>query len=165
MRLDPGRRAIRVTAEGFRPSTLELMVTAGQEIERRVTLEAAGEDTARLRISPNVRDAITRIDGRVIGEGAIEHDLDPGRHDVVITAEDHITLRRQLDLLPGESVLLEANLQAEPEGSFVGTPAFWILSGVVVAGATAAILAVLLRGTDDPYGGTANVVLMGLSSP
>ena len=91
--LDPGRRVIEVTLDGYRPHREERVLTPGSSATAEVTL-AVIDDAGRLRIEPSVLSARVEIDGRYAGTGVVERPARLGMHRVVITAEGYLPLER-----------------------------------------------------------------------
>jgi hypothetical protein len=108
--LDPGRRVIEVTLDGYRPHREERTLEAGATVSAEVTL-AVIDDAGRLRIEPSVPDARVTIDGVHAGTGVVERPARLGMHRVVITAEGYLPLERMVRVGGTGLVRVDATLQ------------------------------------------------------
>jgi len=156
-RLDPGRQhVLRVSAEGYEGRRISFPTTAGAEIAESVTLQAL---PAHLVVT-SVADALIRVDGEHAGTGGATLELNPGTHELEVTAERYLPLRRTLELAAGQELLFDAPLEQEPESLFE-SPILWTIVGVVVVGSAVGVgLGVGLGGFgQEGYGGSENVTL------
>lgn len=162
--LDPGTHSARVEAEGYEPQTLEIAVLDGEVTRRAVTLVRRPRPTgpARLRITASVATATIHLDGEVVGQGTWLGEVEPGRHRVEVRDEGFVPFRRTLEAEAGEQLEVQAALSRREEEGLLDSSLFWIVAGAVVVAAGVGLGVALASGTEDPYGGTTGVVLLGL---
>ena len=170
--IDPGEHTLAVRAPGRREATSRVSVLPGARVEQRVELAVSTEVTAvprgpaRLTITSNVSGATILLDGDEVGSGTASEEVEPGRHTIEVTADGHRSFRRVVNVRRGAALEVQATLErigGDEGGGVFSSPVFWIVSGLVVAGAaTGAILAVTMSGESDPARGSTGVVLMGL---
>jgi hypothetical protein len=147
--VDPGRRVIEVSRDGYRPERRELVLAAGASESLTVTL-AVIDDAGRLRVEPSVATARVTIDGVLAGTGVVERPARMGEHRVVITAEGYLPLERTVRVGGTGLVRVDAVLQ-RPRAN----PWPWL--GPTIGGVAAVGLAVggyflwqAVRPTADP---------------
>jgi hypothetical protein len=152
--VDPGRHVIVARADGYAPETRAVDVPRGGTavvVMRMVQTASA----AHLRVESNVREALIRIDGHDVGFGNADENLREGHHVIEVRAARHATFRREYDAFAGTSTTMHAVL--EDQRTVFERPLFWVITGVVLAGA-AATTVILLSGVDPPYRGSWGVV-------
>jgi hypothetical protein len=108
--LDPGRHAVELSRDGFRPQRREIVLAPGANESLSVTL-AVIDDAGRLRIEPTVPSARVSIDGVFAGTGIVERPARMGTHRVVITAEGYLSLERTVRVGGTGLVRVDATLQ------------------------------------------------------
>jgi hypothetical protein len=108
--LDPGRRVIEVSLDGFRPHREERTLAPGASDTAAVTL-AVIDDAGRLRVEPSVPSARVTIDDVFAGTGIVERPARMGTHRVVITAEGFLPLERTVRVGGTGLVRVDATLQ------------------------------------------------------
>lgn len=108
--LDPGRRVVQLSLDGYRPERRELELVAGARETLTIAL-ALIDDAARLRIEPSVPSARVSIDGAFVGTGAIDRPATMGVHRVTITADGFVTLERTVRVGGTGVVRVDAVLQ------------------------------------------------------
>jgi len=162
--VDPGRRAVLVSAPGHLPRRLVVSVLPGGRVRRAVALDPAPVAPARLRVRSNVDDALIRLDDADVGLGRVDLELAPGPYRVAVRADGYHDYEEALSLDPGERVELTAGLRRR--GRLIDEPWFWVVTGVVVAGATAGVTAAVLASDDGnrgpPNDGTTGIVIQAL---
>lgn len=162
MALDPGEHRVTVTADGYEAAVLELSVLPGGREQRRVVL-ARDVRPATLTITSDVSDAVIRVDDETVGTGEARVAVAPGRHRIHVRASDRAPFERVVEVGAGANLHVNAGLGGETGGIF-SSPWFWVVTGVVVTGATIGLV-VALSSPDDPlagYDGTTGVVIRGL---
>jgi hypothetical protein len=108
--LDPGTHVIDARREGHRPFRRELTLSEGEARTIAVQLvEIDGE--ARLHVEPSVTTARVAIDGRFAGTGVVDVAVRAGNHQLDITAEGFIPLRRAVRVGGTGVVRVDAVLQ------------------------------------------------------
>lgn len=157
--LDPGTHAFLVQRDGHLPARFTLELAPGASASRAITLAARPPEPARLEVSTQVVGARIEVDGDVVGTDEIELELLPGAHVVRVAATGWEPFERTLRIDAGTRQRVDAQL-SRPGGcqSVECEPAFWIVGGVLLAGAAAAAIALpfTLATEAPPYGGTAN---------
>jgi hypothetical protein len=152
--LDPGSHRLRVAREGWQNEEQEVSLSPGEERTVSITLERA---RTRLHVETSTAGANIMVDGRRLGPGPIDTDVDPGEHVVEVSAAGHRTVRREVELSPGEVVRWQADLV--PAGDqIIESPWLWIAIGVVLAGAGLGIGFGVGSRTEDPIVGDLGIV-------
>lgn len=132
--LDPGRHTLRVQHEGYRQLFEDRDLDPGERVEVSVELRRL---PARLVVSSNVPRADVWVDGRAIGRVPYDAEIDPGRHRVEVRAEGYVTHRATLNLSPGGTSRVQADLDLQPV-PLTARWWFWTGIGIVVVGAAVA---------------------------
>ena len=154
--IDPGSHRVRAEARGYTPSDRDL------EMERagRATVDfvlAAIPTLGTLVVESATSGALVALDGSERGPTPFRMDLEPGTHQLAVTAPGHRTMERAVEISIGDLMQVQADLA--PEESWVESPVLWIVLGVVVAGAVAGTtLGFALSGTEPPLQGDLGLV-------
>lgn len=156
LELDPGTHRLELSAQGYAPQTRELSVTV-RDVE--VSLRPV---PATLSVRSSVDDATIAIDGEVAGAGAVELEVSPGRHELVVTAEAHDRYERWLTLSAGQRLDVVASLSRSEAGDLLADPWFWGIGSAVVLIAAGLTIGLALGLPSGPEydGGTLDDVLM-----
>lgn len=86
----------------------------------RAELDALRTQVVSLRLTVTPANATLLVDGRPMGEQRDEAlQLDPGRHVIEVSAEGYRTSRREVELRPGSTVVLEVTLESLGLGRIV----------------------------------------------
>jgi outer membrane protein OmpA-like peptidoglycan-associated protein len=118
----PGSYTLHVSAEGFEESEVALSVPGGDGFEQRLRIDALGDRDGHVVVH------VTDIEGksinaavRVLGEdaaasrassdGVVERSLQPGAHELVVSAEGYKTIRRMVTLREGSESLVDIILK------------------------------------------------------
>jgi hypothetical protein len=163
--LDPGTHAFLIQREGHLPARFTLDLAPGASTSRAVTLAARPAEPARLEVSTQVVGARIEVDGDVIGTDEIELELLPGAHVVRVVANGWEPFERTLRIEAGTRQRVVAQLSRPGACQSVECePAFWIVTGLVVAGGAAAAIALpfVLASEGPAYGGTAGFTVDAL---
>jgi outer membrane receptor for ferrienterochelin and colicins len=161
LELDPGRHRVRVSRPGFRDADEEVRLEPGEQRTVEITLVRA---RTRLHVEASTAGAIVVVDGRRLGPGPIDTEVEPGEHVVEVSAPGHRPMRREFDLSPGEATRWNAELTPEG-GSIVESPWLWIAIGVALVGAGLGIGFGVGSGTEEPYVGDLGLVTGVLRGP
>jgi hypothetical protein len=156
--LDPGRHAFVIEREGHLPARFQLELQPGQRVSRAVSLAERPAEPARLEVSTQVMGARIEIDGEVVGTDEVELELLPGPHIVRVAAAGWEPFERALRVEAGTRARIDAQLSRPGACQSVECePAFWIVGGLVLAGAAAAAISLpfALASEQPPHGGTA----------
>lgn len=164
--LDPGEHSIAVAAPGYITDRLVVSLLPGATVDQRITLEQEPVPMSVLAIVTDVAEARIHVDGRTIGNGSAEVELEPGSHRVRVFAEGYDAFVRDIEVEPGERLRVTATMQRVESSGLLSEPLFWIITGVVVTG-SAITIGVLATSSDplEDYRGTTGVVLQGLRFP
>ena len=116
---------------------------------------------AALRVTVNVPEAVVTVDGEALepDPDGVYRGLEPGRHLLVVSAEEHEEVAREVELERGVTTELAVGLSRVAEAVAVERPWHsrwwvWTLVGVALAGAGAATAAVLLTAEPDRITGS-----------
>lgn len=95
-------------------------------------------EPGRLVVRADVDGAEVSLDGVVVGtiEGTspVRRDLvPPGPHEVVVSARGRTPYRRAIDIEPGTTFALEAQLEALPQAGFEVPWPTWVFGGLAIA--------------------------------
>lgn len=132
LRVDLGKRILRVEAPGYKPFLQELSVPGNTEMEVEVTLKPAEEKSQLSVVTTGGQDTI-RIDGRFVGEGRFTGSLAPGAHRLTVTALGKNPFETDLVLAPGQTRTLQVTLEDAKKKPLWP----WLAGGaIVVAGAS-----------------------------
>jgi hypothetical protein len=102
--VEVGEHAIIARAAAGESSERKVVVSASSraEVELAIVLRPA-----QLRVLPLDASAVIQIDGRPVGSGRFEGELAPGNHVVVVEKQGFESKLTQLNLEPGERVVLD----------------------------------------------------------
>jgi hypothetical protein len=128
--LDPGRRVIELSLDGFRSERRELQLTAGARETLSIELSLI-DDAARLRVEPSVASARVTIDGAFVGAGLVERRATMGVHRVTVSAEGYVPLERTVRVGGTGVVRVDAVLQRPRSNSWL-----WLGPTIGVVAAT-----------------------------
>lgn len=138
LRVDMGRRRLRLEKAGFVPHEAELELTGGKSVELTVRLQPERhEGTLRIVSDPT---AVIRIDGRVVGTAQWTGTLPSGTHTVHVTGNGKQPYQTEVVIKDSDTSSLHVNLideQAQPGLKAASSSAalWWIVGGVALAGA------------------------------
>lgn len=163
--LDPGPHAASVAMQGYETQHVEIAI-GNDAIE--VALRARA---ARVHVEPSLTSASVSIDGTPRGIGVVDVELEPGSHVLEVTAHGHEPLTRQVDVMPGDSLTIAADLVALPVVVASGPDLPLIIGlgvggAVLIAGIATALGVIYGTTTEAPSGGsTDTVIAVPLTSP
>lgn len=163
--LDPGTHAFIVQREGYLPSRFTLDLSPGGSASRAVSLSERPTQPARLAVTATIDGARIEVDGDVVGTDDVELEVLPGPHVVRVRAEGYVPFETSVSLGPGSTQRIDAVLSREGGCRSVECePAFWIVTGILVAGGAATAIALpFALATEGPaYGGSANFTVDAL---
>ncbi len=90
----------------------ELVATAAATL--RTKLEALARGPARLSIASEPKGATVSIDGEIVGTTPLDRELIPGKHLVRLTAENYVSVEREITLVEGVAENLRITLEKVP---------------------------------------------------
>jgi hypothetical protein len=136
--LAPGRKLVRVEAEGFSPEVVEAVVVEG----RLVAVEVNLEEIPALVSVDAPEGADIALDGRIVGTAPLHAPLEvsSGRHLLVVLQRGSYGHARELNLARGEVKTVKVALESTVQRHL----AWWFVGGggaLVAAGAVAGLLA------------------------
>ncbi len=119
VRLSAGPHLISLSAPGYEPRHLSLLLAAGASEVVRVEMVPLQSPLARLDVSCNVPDVEIRERDELLGKTPLGSALvlGAGHHELVLTRPGYLPVRRSVDLSAGGAARLNANLQLGSEPS------------------------------------------------
>jgi hypothetical protein len=156
LELDPGAHTLTVAGRGYITSTVNVSIGQAERQSRAVTL-APVTSTGAITVQVSPATAVVRIDGRAVGVGSYSGEIAPGSHVVEVTADGYDPTRRQVLIARGDNMVVHASLSHH--SSILTSPALWgTVGAVVVVGAVAAILGVVLTPPTYERGNTGTII-------
>jgi len=158
--LDMGARRVRVTKPGFAEYSETLQVQGASELP--ITIKLAKE-THEGRISVSAGgDNMVYLDGKLVGQGHWEGPVPSGTHTLKVTAQGMKPYQTEIVLNDKETRTLGVTL--EPEAKSQGSGAlWWVIGGVLVAGAAGSTVYLVTRNKDSS--GTTTPPVLGTIQP
>jgi len=141
-----GEHHIRVSAPGYRPVSRTVKALANQTVSFEVPL---AELPAALVVRAEVVGRVA-IDGVDRGPTGAELAVPAGRHRVTVTHRGHYAWERDLELVRGDRVTVEATLPTTTQR----TLSAYVMGGAgvaLLAGVTTTIFAVAAQGNAEDY--------------
>ena len=153
--LDMGPRRIRVTKPGFSEHSDTLQVQGASDLPVAVKLVKESHE-GRIAISAGA-DNMLYLDGKLVGQGHWESAIPSGAHTLRVTALGMKPYQTEIFLSDKETRTLGVTL--DPEAKKDGGHAlWWVIGGVLVAGAAGSTVYFVTR-NKDAAGGTTPPVL------
>ena len=149
--LNPGRHVFRLTGPGVQPLELVRDVAPGSTVTYDLVPEPIDVVT-RLAVTASVAEAEVSVDGLLVGNGRYDARINPGRHAVEVRAREWLPYSASLDIAPGASVRVHAQLR--PDVPLTRRWWFWTGVGALAVGAVTAIVFAVASGTEAPDCGT-----------
>ena len=156
LRTRTGTATVEIVAEGYTSFKKDIDLVSGAPIKIDALL-APRKTEPLLVVRSRPSSADIAIDGRAIGRAPLELHLTAGSHTLVAAAEGREKQKIAMILALGDRRELDIELPKTP--SITSRWWFWTGLGVVVAGATATVLAFTIERspTASSFGGTAPV--------
>jgi hypothetical protein len=153
--LDMGSRRIRVTKPGFSEYFDTLQVQGASDLAVVVKLLRETHE-GRIAITAGA-DNMLYLDGKLVGQGQWESTVPSGTHSLRVTARGMKPYQNEIVLNDKETRTLGVTLEPEArkEGSYA---LWWVIGGVLVAGAASSTVYLVTR-NQDSGGGTTQPVL------
>lgn len=160
----PRSHSLRVVRDGRELASRTFEVDPGGVRAVRVELPAPAAATPppAATVVVEVRGLepgdVTEIDGDAVRPGE-PVELDPGPHEVVVRRGDRAVHRSHFELDAGAERRIALEIADPADGSGAGgggvlrSPAFWIVTGVLLAAGGVGLGVGLSRGGDDPFVG------------
>lgn len=152
LRVDMGKRQLRVEKAGFVPYATELELAGGKSVELKVALAAeVHEGTLRVVADPS---AVISVDGHVVGTATWSGTLPSGAHAVHVSATGKQPYHTEVVIKDGDTSALHIALQDEQKNLLLrdrgsSNTLWWVVGGVALAGAGVGTY-FLLRPDDEP---------------
>jgi PEGA domain-containing protein len=152
LRVDMGKRQLRVEKAGFVPYATELDLAGGKSIELKVALAAeVHEGMLRIVADPS---AVLSVDGHVMGTATWSGTLASGAHTVHVSATGKQPYHTEVVIKDGDTSTLHIALQDEQKNVLLrdqgsNNTIWWVVGGVALAGAGVGTY-FLLRPEDEP---------------
>lgn len=110
----PGEHVVEVKAEGYLPREERITVNAGSAAVLKLDLQpvASKEQTGVVKVVSPVPEALVFIDGESVGSVPQERELPPGEHFVVVQKPGYKKFEQKLNLQPGQTMTVTAELAA-----------------------------------------------------
>jgi hypothetical protein len=102
-RVNAGKHIVGLSAPGYEPRRLAVMVAGQSREEVTVTLVPLTEALAHLELSSNVPDVTVSLDGQPIGRTPLPTAIafKPGQHELEWSRDGYVPVRRTVTLQPG----------------------------------------------------------------
>jgi hypothetical protein len=155
LRLDMGKRQLRLQKAGFQTYTTELELAGGKSVEVKVTL-APEVHEGTLRIVSDA-SAVISVDGHVVGTASWTGKLASGTHHVSVSAKGKLPYDADVQVNDHDTSALNVNMQDEPTNVLLrqqdssSGALWWVVGGVALAGAGVGAY-FLLRPDSEPVG-------------
>jgi hypothetical protein len=153
--LDMGSRRIRVTKPAFSEYSETVQVQGASELPISVKLVKETHE-GRIAVSAG-GDNMLYLDGKMMGQGHWEGTVPSGTHTLRVTAQGMKPYQTEIVLNDKENRTLGVTLEPEAKQGG-GTAIWWVIGGVLVAGAAGSTVYLVTR-NKDTGGGTAPPVL------
>jgi hypothetical protein len=153
--LDMGSRRIRVTKPGFSAYTDTLQVQGASELPVVVKLVKETHE-GRIAVSAGA-DNMLYLDGKLVGQGQWESTVASGPHTLRVTGLGMKPYQIEIVLNDKETRTLGVTL--EPDAKKEGSHAlWWVIGGVLVAGAAGSTVYFVTRNQDSAGGTTPPII-------
>lgn len=139
--VDEGEHVVVAEKKGYETATEKVTAQGGQPIRVAIILKAT--QIARVRVTTERAEDTIAIDDRPRGLSPLEAELAPGEHQVVIARPNGPSKKVTFILKEGETRELRLSLPAEKGLS----PWWFVIGGVVVAGAATTAIVIATRPT------------------
>jgi hypothetical protein len=158
IKVDLGKRWIRVSKEGFEERTIDYEFTGGSTTTLNIGMVAKPRDGALEIIS--LADATIRIDGNIVGTERWKGKLLAGSHTLRVSARGKRSSERDIVIEAGQPLrTLYVSLDAVESS----VPAWvWVGAGVAAAGGLAAGGYFLFKPSDRPFEPTTGTLTPGV---
>ena len=153
LRLDMGRRQLRVEKAGFVTQESDLELSGGKSAELKVVLVAeVHQGTLRIVADPS---AVISVDGHVVGTATWSGQLPSGAHTVHVTADGKQTYQTEVAVKDNDTASLHVNLQDQPRNVLLrqessSNAVWWVVGGVALAAGAGVGAYFLMRPDSDP---------------
>lgn len=139
--LRPGQHIVEGRKKGYKTYEETVKLTPGEEMLISLKLEPAPEAKPRgmLRVRSHETDAEVFIDGASLGKAPIDrNDLEPGKHFVIVQKDGFVPFKREVVLVEGTPVVVDATLRSVGALKFLSEPkgATVLIDGEPLAGVT-----------------------------
>lgn len=143
-----GHHVLQVTAPGYAPSVSAQEIAYKSRVEVEVKLEQDRHE-GTLAIDTNDPKSTISLDGRVIGGGKWHGVVPSGGHRLVVARDGYKTYRSDVTVLDKQQRSVTVLLEADGASTI-----WWVLGGVVLAGAAVGGYFLFKPKDEQPVGGT-----------
>ena len=145
--LDFGLRQLGVSHPGYVPWQQQVDLKGGENRSFDVTLEReVNQGVLKVVTDP---DATIRVDGKVVGVGLWQGDLEAGTHTVQIEASGKVPVSTEIVVTKGEARVVNQPLRDEVQARKRVPTWAWIAGGVVTAAAVGTGTFLAVRGNEQ----------------
>ncbi len=114
--LAPGRRSLRISAEGYADFERAVDLKAGETVTVNAVLERSKSAPAILLVESRPGRAAVYLDGKLIGGTGVEGkfrsaELAPGSHRVRVSADGYVDFEQSVELVAARAVTVTALLE------------------------------------------------------
>lgn len=147
--LDMGARRVRVSKPGFTEYAETIQVQGASDLPLNIKLVKETHE-GRIAVSAGAGDLLY-LDGKMVGQGRWEGVVASGTHTLKVTAPGMRPYQTDVVLNDKETRTLAVTLEPEAKG---GSGAlWWVIGGVLVAGAAGSTVYLVTRDKDSGGGG------------
>ncbi|MEZ4439490.1 MAG: PEGA domain-containing protein [Polyangiaceae bacterium] len=147
-----GRHTFEARAAGFETARQTSEVAYGEPFNITLSLVVELRE-GKLKIITGFEDAVIEVDGKVVGQGAWEGNLDEGGHRVIVKKDGYEEYVGEVALSPGQERKVRITLEPERDNAWI----YWTITSVaVVAGASVASYFVFKPTESSQVTGTLN---------
>ncbi|MES1172564.1 MAG: PEGA domain-containing protein [Bacteroidota bacterium] len=120
-----GQHLIEGRKSNFKPFEQTVEIVPGKQTLVQLKMEPGSDDRGKsiLKVQSTIPDAEVFLDGSTLGKAPIDrHDLQAGKHYVIIRKEGYEEFKREVYLFEGQPVSLVADLRAVGKLRFLSNP-------------------------------------------
>jgi hypothetical protein len=123
--IKPGQHLIEGRKPGFRPFEQTVELVPGKQALVQLKMEMGSESNGKavLKVQSTVPDGEVFLDGSTLGKAPVDrHDLEAGKHYVIVRKEGYEEFKREVYLVEGQPVALVADLRAVGKMRLLSNP-------------------------------------------
>jgi hypothetical protein len=118
----PGEHVVEVRAPGYASREERIEVTSGDSMVIKLDLERGVGGDATIKVVSPVPEAEVFINGERVGAVPQSRDVYAGEHFVVVSKEGFRDFQERIEIQPGQTITVTAELRAVGEVRFVSNP-------------------------------------------
>lgn len=129
--VNPGQHSLWVGKKGYKTLRTDITVVSGAELSVRAALKRIG---SRLHVECAQAQAVVKIDRKVKGGCPFQGEIEPGEHEVEVSAPDRESFSKTIEVQPGgEVVVTVGNLEVITTLSTNGDDSYaFLISGIAI---------------------------------